>query len=153
VRGARQPTRLPGRGGTLRRVDDERPQRRTWREGAATRVTVATVVRQVDLSATGTFAVEGAIAGVKDHLDIFGVMVLARVTAFGAGMVRDEVLISDVPPTAVRDRLYIPCPWSRVRGLPPLQARGEHPNVALQRPRRRGTLALRCRGLALRVLS
>jgi uncharacterized membrane protein YeiH len=71
------------------------------------RVTVAAVVRQVDLAATGTFAVEGAIAGVKDHLDIFGVMVIACVTAFGGGMVRD-VLIGDVPPAAIRDRLYIP---------------------------------------------
>jgi uncharacterized membrane protein YeiH len=88
-------------------VDDERTPRQSWRDSAGTRVTVATVVRQVDLATTGTFAVEGAIAGVKDHLDIFGVIVIACVTAFGGGMVRD-VLIGDVPPAAVRDRLYIP---------------------------------------------
>jgi uncharacterized membrane protein YeiH len=87
-------------------VDDERPPRRSRREGTS-RLTVTGVVRQVDLAATGTFAVEGAIAGVKDHLDIFGVIVIACVTAFGGGMVRD-VLIGDTPPAALRDRLYIP---------------------------------------------
>jgi uncharacterized membrane protein YeiH len=88
-------------------VDDERPPRRSRRDGASSMLTVTGVVRQVDLAATGTFAVEGAIAGVKDHLDIFGVMVIACVTAFGGGMVRD-VLIGDTPPAALRDRLYIP---------------------------------------------
>jgi uncharacterized membrane protein YeiH len=87
-------------------VDGESPQRHSGRDGQR-RLTVTGLVRQVDLGATGTFAVEGAIAGVKDHLDIFGVMVIACVTAFGGGMVRD-VLIGDTPPAALRDRLYIP---------------------------------------------
>lgn len=88
------------------RVQDDGPPPRTGRVSPS-RVTIAGLVRQVDLAATGTFAVEGAIVSVKDHLDIFGVMVIACVTAFGGGMVRD-VLIGDTPPAALRDRLYIP---------------------------------------------
>lgn len=69
--------------------------------------TVAGVVRRVDLAATGVFAVEGGIAGVRGNLDVFGVMVIASVTAFGGGIVRD-LMIGDTPPAAIRDRLYLP---------------------------------------------
>jgi uncharacterized membrane protein YeiH len=59
----------------------------------------------VDLAGTFVFALEGAIAAIHGHLDVFGMAVLAFVTAVGGGIVRD-LLIGDVPPRAVRDPLY-----------------------------------------------
>ncbi len=45
--------------------------------------------------------------GIVAHLDLFGVVVLACVTAMGGGMLRD-VLIGATPPAAITDWLYIP---------------------------------------------
>ncbi len=67
----------------------------------------AALLRHVDLAATAVFAVEGASVGIVAHLDIFGVVVLACVTALGGGALRD-VLIGATPPAAITDRLYIP---------------------------------------------
>jgi uncharacterized membrane protein YeiH len=67
----------------------------------------AGLLRQVDLAATGVFAVEGAAVGVVAHLDLFGVVVVACVTALGGGALRD-LLIGAIPPAALTDRLYIP---------------------------------------------
>lgn len=54
------------------------------------------------LNWTGTiaFALSGAIVGVERRLDIFGVLVLAFLTAVAGGIVRD-VLIGAVPPEAL----------------------------------------------------
>jgi uncharacterized membrane protein YeiH len=43
------------------------------------------LVRGVDLGATGVFALEGGAVGALAHLDVFGVFVLAGVTAGAAG--------------------------------------------------------------------
>lgn len=48
----------------------------------------------------GVFALSGASAGVERRLDMFGVVVLAFVTAVAGGMARD-VLIGAVPPEAI----------------------------------------------------
>ncbi len=66
----------------------------------------AGVVLAVDLAATVVFAVEGGLAGVAVQLDLFGVMVIALVTATGGGMIRD-VLMGDTPPRALRGARYV----------------------------------------------
>lgn len=69
------------------------------------RVVLRHLVFATDLMGTATFAAEGAITGVAVHLDIFGVLVLAFVTALGGGIIRD-VLLGSLPPSAVRDWRY-----------------------------------------------
>jgi uncharacterized membrane protein YeiH len=59
----------------------------------------------VDLMGTFVFAVEGALAGINAGLDVFGLMVLAFVTALGGGTIRD-VLIGAIPPNSIRDWRY-----------------------------------------------
>jgi uncharacterized membrane protein YeiH len=55
-----------------------------------------------DLAGTLSFAVSGAIVGTVKHMDIFGISVLAVLTAVGGGMIRD-VLAGRIPPAALRD--------------------------------------------------
>ncbi len=59
----------------------------------------------VDFAGTLVFAVEGAMAAAKGHLDLLGAMVLAFVTALGGGTIRD-VLIGAIPPNSIRDWRY-----------------------------------------------
>jgi uncharacterized membrane protein YeiH len=59
----------------------------------------------VDIAGTLVFAVEGATAGMKAHLDLLGLMVLAFATALGGGIIRD-VLIGDTPPASLRNWRY-----------------------------------------------
>lgn len=54
-----------------------------------------------DLAATLLFAVEGAAAAVLARADLFGILVIAFVTALGGGIIRD-VMIGDLPVSAVR---------------------------------------------------
>ena len=58
-----------------------------------------------DLAGTLVFAVSGAIAAVKKRLDIYGIFILAIVTALGGGMIRD-VLLGRTPPGVFTDGLY-----------------------------------------------
>ena len=60
----------------------------------------------VDLAATLVFALSGAVAGVKNQLDLFGVLVLAFVAGNAGGVARD-VLIGAVPPQALNDSPYL----------------------------------------------
>ena len=50
----------------------------------------------LDLFGTAVFAVSGALAAGRRHMDLFGVLVIATVTAIGGGTVRD--LLLDRPP-------------------------------------------------------
>jgi uncharacterized membrane protein YeiH len=63
------------------------------------------VLLVVDLVGTFVFAVEGALAGIRGDLDLFGLMVVSFVTALGGGTVRD-LLIGSVPPNSIRDWRY-----------------------------------------------
>jgi uncharacterized membrane protein YeiH len=56
----------------------------------------------IDLLGTAVFAISGAFSAMEKKLDVFGVMVLAFVTAIGGGTVRD-VLIGNTPVTWLRD--------------------------------------------------
>lgn len=51
-----------------------------------------TLVRLLDLLGIGVFAVSGALAAGRKHLDLLGVFVLASVTAIGGGTIRDLLL-------------------------------------------------------------
>jgi len=65
-----------------------------------------TLVLVLDLAGTFVFALAGATAGVRRHLDVFGVLVLAFAAACAGGIVRD-VLIGATPPAAISDWRYL----------------------------------------------
>ena len=46
----------------------------------------------LDLFGTAVFAISGALAAGRRHMDLFGVLVIAAVTAIGGGTVRDLLL-------------------------------------------------------------
>ena len=60
----------------------------------------------LDLIGTFVFALSGAVAGIRQRLDIFGVLVLSFAAASAGGIMRD-LLIGSVPPEAVSDWRYL----------------------------------------------
>lgn len=60
----------------------------------------------LDLIGTFVFALSGAVAGVKNRLDLFGLMVLAFATGNAGGITRD-LLIGAVPPAALTSLQYL----------------------------------------------
>ena len=56
----------------------------------------------VELLGVFAFALSGGLAGVRRRFDIFGILVLAVLTALGGGMVRD-VLLGITPPRGISD--------------------------------------------------
>jgi len=60
----------------------------------------------LDLIGTVAFAASGALAGVRRGMDLFGIMVLAMVTAIGGGTLRD-LLLGDLPPFCLRNETYL----------------------------------------------
>jgi uncharacterized membrane protein YeiH len=60
----------------------------------------------LDLIGTFVFALSGAIVGVRQRLDIFGVLVLSFAASSAGGIMRD-VLIGSVPPAAIGDWRYL----------------------------------------------
>jgi uncharacterized membrane protein YeiH len=69
-------------------------------------VLVNTLLVTFDLGGTFVFALSGATAGVKNRLDLFGVLVLSFAAGNSGGIARD-VMIGAVPPAAIRDWRYI----------------------------------------------
>ena len=69
------------------------------------RITTGRVLTGADIAATWLFAVEGAITARYADLDVFGVVVIAFVTALVGGIIRD-VLIGYTPPASLRGALY-----------------------------------------------
>lgn len=63
----------------------------------------------LDLVGIAVFACTGAIVAVRQHLDVFGALVLGLVAGLGGGVLRD-VLIGDVPPAALQDWRYLVVP-------------------------------------------
>jgi uncharacterized membrane protein YeiH len=59
-----------------------------------------------DLIGTFVFALSGGAAGVKERLDLFGVLVLSFAAASAGGVMRD-LLIGAVPPAAISDWRYL----------------------------------------------
>lgn len=60
----------------------------------------------MDIVGTVAFALSGAMVGLRKNMDIFGVMVLAIVTAVGGGITRD-ILIGNLPPISLRNPFNI----------------------------------------------
>src|SRR5579884_4221884 len=59
-----------------------------------------------DLGGTFVFALSGAVAGVKNRLDLFGVLVLSFAAGNAGGITRD-VMIGAIPPAALSDWRYV----------------------------------------------
>ena len=64
-----------------------------------------TVLRVLDLLGVFVFALSGALRAVEKRLDVFGMVVLAAVTALGGGVLRDVLL--EYRPEALRDGGYL----------------------------------------------
>lgn len=59
-----------------------------------------------DLAGTFVFAITGALVAIRKKLDLYGVFILAIVTALGGGMLRDTML-GRTPPMAFQDFAYM----------------------------------------------
>lgn len=66
---------------------------------------IETLVFVFEIIGTVAFAISGAITGLKKKMDIFGVVILALVTAVGGGAIRDIVL-GNTPPMIFRNPVY-----------------------------------------------
>lgn len=60
----------------------------------------------LDLLGTIAFAISGALAAMNRRLDLFGIFIIAFVTAIGGGTIRD-ILIGSTPVTWMENTLYI----------------------------------------------
>lgn len=69
-------------------------------------LTADRLVLVLDLVGTFVFALSGAVAAVRRHLDIFGVLVLSFTAATCGGITRD-LLIGAVPPAALSNWRYL----------------------------------------------
>ena len=63
------------------------------------------ILNLIDILGTITFAISGVSAAMQKRLDIFGILVIAFITALGGGTVRD-MLIGDLPVAWIRDIRY-----------------------------------------------
>ena len=66
---------------------------------------IETLAFVFELFGTVAFAISGAITGLKKKMDVFGVVILAVVTAVGGGAIRDIVL-GNTPPMTFRNPVY-----------------------------------------------
>lgn len=102
----------------------------------------------LDLAGTFVFAISGAMLGVRQRLDIFGVLVLSFVASSAGGIMRD-VLIGSVPPAAISDwryfavaitagllTFYWSSPLSRFEPQSSCSTRRDLPSSRLPEPRR-----------------
>ncbi|MES4907917.1 MULTISPECIES: trimeric intracellular cation channel family protein [unclassified Streptomyces] len=67
------------------------------------------VQHSLELAGIFVFAISGALLGVRKNFDVFGMAVLAEVTALGGGVFRDLV-IGAAPPAAFTDLGYFLTP-------------------------------------------
>ncbi|WP_328950605.1 trimeric intracellular cation channel family protein [Streptomyces sp. NBC_01220] len=67
------------------------------------------VQHALDIVGIFVFAISGALLAVRKNFDVFGIAVLAEVTALGGGLFRD-VIIGAVPPAAFTDLGYFTTP-------------------------------------------
>ncbi|MGW1027481.1 trimeric intracellular cation channel family protein [Streptomyces sp. NPDC002577] len=67
------------------------------------------VQHSLDLAGIFVFAISGALLAVRKNFDVFGIGVLAEVTALGGGVLRD-LIIGAVPPAAFTDLGYFLMP-------------------------------------------
>ena len=60
----------------------------------------------VDLAGTFAFAISGATAARRAHLDLFGILAIAFITACGGGIARD-LCIGAIPPAGLAEWRYL----------------------------------------------
>lgn len=65
-----------------------------------------TIIFILDLSGIAVFAITGALAAMEKRLDVFGVLVLALITALGGGTIRD-ILMNRMPPFYFDKWIYL----------------------------------------------
>jgi len=61
----------------------------------------------IDYIATFTWAVSGALVGIRKHFDVVGVFVIALVSSLGGGLVRDALFLQRTP-VLLTDPVYLP---------------------------------------------
>lgn len=66
---------------------------------------LATLVFVFEIIGTISFAISGAMTGLAKKMDVFGIAILALVTAVGGGAIRDIVL-GNTPPMTFRNPVY-----------------------------------------------
>ncbi|MCI8388869.1 MAG: trimeric intracellular cation channel family protein [Clostridiales bacterium] len=59
-----------------------------------------------EIIGTISFAVSGALTGIRRNMDIFGVCILGMTTAVGGGMIRD-IILGSTPPAAFENPVYV----------------------------------------------
>ena len=59
----------------------------------------------IDILGTAAFSISGVFAAMEKKLDIFGIFIIAFITAIGGGTIRD-VIIGDLPVTWMRSNNY-----------------------------------------------
>lgn len=64
------------------------------------------ILRILDLLGVAVFAMSGALAAARKHLDLLGVVVIAAVTAIGGGTIRD-LLLDRHPVFWIADPVYL----------------------------------------------
>ena len=69
------------------------------------RIKAGRLLTIADQAATFLFAIEGALVAAASGLDLFGILVIAFVTALVGGIIRD-LLIGFTPPASLRDAWY-----------------------------------------------
>jgi uncharacterized membrane protein YeiH len=72
-------------------------------------VTPSSTQLALDLIGVFVFALSGGLAAVRSRLDLFGVVVVASVTALGGGVLRDTLLAAN-PPYSLRHWPYLVVP-------------------------------------------
>jgi uncharacterized membrane protein YeiH len=72
-------------------------------------VTPSTTQLSLDLIGVFVFALSGGLAAVRARLDVFGVVVVASVTALGGGVLRDTLLQKN-PPYSLQHWPYLAVP-------------------------------------------
>ena len=60
----------------------------------------------IDILGTVAFAISGVLVAMEKRLDLFGVLIIAFVTAIGGGTLRD-LLIGNTPVVWIRDLTYV----------------------------------------------
>ncbi len=63
------------------------------------------ILSLLDIIGTGFFAISGALSAMNKKLDLFGVFIIAGVTAVGGGTIRD-LLIGDQPVVWMKSLIY-----------------------------------------------
>lgn len=66
---------------------------------------ISTLLFVLEIIGTVAFAVSGALKGIKNNMDLFGVSILGLITGVGGGVIRDTIL-GNTPATAFKTPLF-----------------------------------------------